>query len=87
VRRGIPEPLFGRLTDAWAKAGTRRDDNADGLTSPADVGSGPTRRFDYAFVSPSIDVRTARVIVDAKTRLASDHNPVVLDLTLPAAQP
>jgi endonuclease/exonuclease/phosphatase family metal-dependent hydrolase len=81
------EPLFGRLTDAWAKARDRAADDADGLTSPAALGSGPKHRIDYAFVSPSIDVRAARVFIDAKTRLASDHYPVVVDLTLPAAKP
>jgi hypothetical protein len=38
-------------------------------------------------VSRSIDVRAVRVVVDALTRLASDHYPVVVDLALPAARP
>lgn len=79
------EPIFARLTDAWARAGARTGDNPDGLTSPAELSGGPRSRIDYVFVSPSIDVRAARVIVDEKTRLASDHYPIVADLALPAA--
>ena len=81
------EPIFFRLTDAWTKAGARTADNPDGQTSPSQLTGGPRSRIDYVLVSPSIDVRAARVIVDEKTRLASDHYPVVADLRLPAARP
>jgi endonuclease/exonuclease/phosphatase family metal-dependent hydrolase len=81
------EPLVARMTDAWAKAGDRTADNPDGLTSPAELSAPARNRIDYVFVSPSIEVRTARVHVDERTRLASDHYPLVVDLTLPAARP
>jgi endonuclease/exonuclease/phosphatase family metal-dependent hydrolase len=75
-------PIATRLADAWDKGGLRPSDNPDGLTSPAELDGGPRNRIDYVFVSPSIQVRGARVIVDAKTRLASDHYPVVVDLAV-----
>jgi endonuclease/exonuclease/phosphatase family metal-dependent hydrolase len=81
------QPLFGRLTDAWAKAGVREGSNPDGLTSPADATGQPRNRIDYAFVSPSVTIRAARVVVDEQTKLASDHYPLIVDLTLPDAQP
>ena len=81
------EPIVARLTDAWAKAGVRGGDNPDGLTSPAEPGRNPANRIDYAFVSPAVGVRAARVVVDERTRMASDHYPLVVDLTLRAAQP
>lgn len=81
------EPITARLTDGWAKAGVRDPGNPDGLSSPAELDSPPRNRIDYAFVSPSIGMRSARVILDQKTRLASDHYPLVVDLTLPDAQP
>jgi endonuclease/exonuclease/phosphatase family metal-dependent hydrolase len=42
----------------------------------------PTGAIDYIFVSPEFRVLNARVIRDAT--LASDHNPVVAELKLPA---
>jgi len=81
------EPIATRLTDAWARAGVRDAGNPDGLTSPAEPDSAPRHRIDYAFVSPSVAIRAARVVVDGKTHLASDHYPLVVDLTLPQAQP
>ena len=81
------EPITARLTDAWMKAGVRGGDNPDGLTSPASPTRSPANRIDYVFVSPSIDVRAARVVVDEMTRMTSDHYPVVVDLRLPTAPP
>jgi endonuclease/exonuclease/phosphatase family metal-dependent hydrolase len=63
------QPLLDRLHDAWpASAGP-------GLTDPADV---PQKRIDYVLVSKHFRVRSATVPVT----LASDHRPVVMDLTL-----
>jgi endonuclease/exonuclease/phosphatase family metal-dependent hydrolase len=80
------QPLMARFDDAWRKARTRNTDGvADGFTSPADPEDAPRHRIDYVLVSRSIDVRATRVIIDARTRLASDHYPVVADVTLPVA--
>jgi len=61
-------PLWTRLTDAWTSA-------EPGLTYPADV---PAKRIDYVTTSPGVHVRGIRVI----ETLASDHRPVVADLTV-----
>ena len=79
------QPLLERLTDAWAQGGVRTADNPDGLTSPARLVGAPASRIDYVLASRSIAVRSASVPIDAKTRLAADHYPIVVDLTLPAA--
>jgi len=60
--------LLARLHDAWpASAGP-------GLTDPADV---PRKRIDYVLTSNHFRVRNASV----PNTLASDHRPVVVDLT------
>jgi endonuclease/exonuclease/phosphatase family metal-dependent hydrolase len=64
-------PLLGRLTDAWAVA----HPGEPGLTYPAGV---PAQRIDYVLVSPSVGVRGADVPVTE----ASDHRPVVADLSV-----
>ncbi|MEV0618212.1 endonuclease/exonuclease/phosphatase family protein [Nonomuraea sp. NPDC050404] len=66
---GAPElaPLWSRLTDVMS--------GSPGLTYPADA---PDRRIDYVAVSRSVRVRDARV----PRTLASDHLPVVADLTV-----
>jgi len=62
------QPLLERLHDAWpTSAGA-------GLTDPADV---PRKRIDYVLVSKQFRVRDASVPVT----LASDHRPVVVDLS------
>lgn len=63
------QPLLERLHDAWpTSAGA-------GLTDPADV---PSKRIDYVLTSKHFRVRSATVPVT----LASDHRPVVVDLSL-----
>ena len=63
------QPLLARLRDAW-------DPGAGaGLTFPADT---PVKRIDYVLVSRHFDVHATRVPVS----VASDHRPVVVDLTL-----
>lgn len=79
------KPLFARFTDPWTTSIAKVADNPDGLTSPAELSGEPRNRIDYVLVSPAIEVRAAKVAIDAKTRLASDHYPVVVDLTLPGA--
>jgi endonuclease/exonuclease/phosphatase family metal-dependent hydrolase len=68
------QPLLQRLHDAWAGSAS------PGFTYPADA---PRERIDYVLVSPQFTVRSIRV---PDTR-ASDHRPVVAELTLaPTAQ-
>jgi endonuclease/exonuclease/phosphatase family metal-dependent hydrolase len=76
------QPLFARFTDAWAKAGRDAGDNPDGLTSPADLAGNPRNRIDYVFASSPADVRTASVPIDANSRVAADHYPVVAHVAL-----
>lgn len=63
-------PLFRSLRDSWTLAGT-----GDSLTYPA---AAPMKRIDYVLTSPHFEVRSARV----PASMASDHRPIVSDLTL-----
>jgi endonuclease/exonuclease/phosphatase family metal-dependent hydrolase len=65
------QPLLERLHDAWPQSG------GPGLTDPADH---PRNRIDYVLVSNHFSVRSVSVPVT----LASDHRPVVVNLTLNA---
>ncbi len=67
--------LSGRLRDAWLLGG-----DADGETFPADE---PTARIDYLFVSEAIVVERVLVPPGPDARSASDHRPLVAELTLP----
>ena len=64
--------------DAWLVSGA----GTSGFTVPAAIDREAERRIDYILVSPDIDVVRCRVTVDGETRLASDHFPVVADLSL-----
>ena len=70
--------LCERLGDAWLLGG-----DADGDTFPAEE---PTARIDYLFVSKGIAVERAIVPPGQDARLASDHRPLVAELTLPYPQ-
>jgi len=63
------QPLFARLRDSW------RSSNDSGFTYPAEQ---PTKRIDYVLTTPELRVRSTRVV----RTLASDHRPVVAELTL-----
>jgi endonuclease/exonuclease/phosphatase family metal-dependent hydrolase len=67
--------LAERLGDAWLLGG-----DADGDTFPADE---PSARIDYLFVSPGVRVERAMVPPIPLVRVASDHRPVVAEVTLP----
>ena len=67
--------LSERFRDAWLLGG-----DADGETFPAD---GPTKRIDYLFVSEGILVERVLVPPGPDARDASDHRPLVAELTLP----
>lgn len=70
--------LSERFGDAWLLGG-----DADGDTFPADR---PRARIDYLFVTKGIAVERVMVPLDADAREASDHRPLVAELTLPDAQ-
>ena len=70
--------LSERFRDAWLLGG-----DADGETFPADE---PTARIDFLFVSDSIVVERALVPPGPDAREASDHRPVVAELTLPGPE-
>ncbi len=67
-------PLWTALTDAWTVGGT-----GSGPTYPAIA---PDRRIDYIAVSAPVRVRSVRVPATE----ASDHRPVVADLTVRASR-
>jgi endonuclease/exonuclease/phosphatase family metal-dependent hydrolase len=67
--------LSERFRDAWLLGG-----DADGETFPADE---PTARIDYLFVSEGIVVERVLVPPGPDAREASDHRPLVAELTLP----
>jgi endonuclease/exonuclease/phosphatase family metal-dependent hydrolase len=87
ARPTAPEmaPVFSRFTDAWTKAGVPAEDNPDGLTSPARLAGNPTSRIDYVLVGGQVEAASAHVPIDAQTRHAADHYPVVVTLTLPGS--
>lgn len=70
--------LAERFGDAWLLGG-----DADGDTFPADE---PTARIDYLFVTHGIAVERVIVPPGEDARQASDHRPVVAELTLPDPQ-
>lgn len=67
--------LSERFRDAWLLGG-----DADGKTFPADE---PTARIDYLFVSEGLVVEQVLVPPGPDAREASDHRPLVAELTLP----
>lgn len=67
--------LSERFRDAWLLGG-----DSEGETFPAD---GPTARIDYLFVSDGIVVERVLVPPGPDARGASDHRPLVAELTLP----
>jgi endonuclease/exonuclease/phosphatase family metal-dependent hydrolase len=67
--------LSERFRDAWLLGG-----DADGETFPANQ---PTVRIDYLFVSEGIVVERLLVPPGPDAREASDHRPLVAELTLP----
>ena len=67
--------LSERFRDAWLLGG-----DVAGETFPADE---PTARIDYLFISEGIPVERVIVPPGPDAREASDHRPVVAELTLP----
>jgi endonuclease/exonuclease/phosphatase family metal-dependent hydrolase len=69
------------LADGLVDVGARAGDAARHTFSCAI----PVDRIDVVFVDPRLTVRDYDVVDTSRTRLASDHFPVVADLTLPEA--
>jgi len=67
--------LAERFWDTWLLGG-----DAAGETFPS---AEPTARTDYLFVSEGVRVERVIVPADEDARWASDHRPVVAELTLP----
>ena len=83
------EPLFapdGGLEDAWTIAGVPADPDStpdtEGFTVPAERTGDPENQIDYIFAAAPFTFESAEVVIDEETRMASDHYPVVADLTL-----
>lgn len=74
--RAVAE-LSRRLVDAWTVAG-----DGPGQTFPAGA---PTARIDYLFVSPGIRVERALVPELPEARGASDHLPLLAELSVEGA--
>ena len=70
--------LSERFRDAWLLGG-----DSEGETFPADE---PTARIDYLFVSDGIVVERVLVPSGPDAREASDHRPLVAELTLPGQE-
>ncbi len=68
------EALGDGATDAWSAVGV-----GDGHTFRA---SAPDRRIDALFVSPGVTPVAARVLDTPDVLVASDHRPLVVDLTV-----
>lgn len=77
------EPIYARLVDTWRAAPLADPANPEGFTSPADLDRDPTSRIDYVFASDDVEAAGTFVPVNAQTRLAADHYPVVADLLVP----
>jgi endonuclease/exonuclease/phosphatase family metal-dependent hydrolase len=69
--------LTARLRDAQRTPAVRRPS----VTFPTRL---PALRLDHLFVSRSVDVTAASTIRTTLARLASDHFPLVADITVPA---
>ena len=76
-------PIYARLVDTWREAPVADPANPEGFTSPADLDRDPTSRIDYVFATGDVDAAGTFVPVNAQTRLAADHYPVVADLLVP----
>ena len=64
------------FVDCWATAQPGRP----GYTIPASPTEEPERRIDYVFASEAIGVESASVVITERTRIASDHYPVLTEL-------
>jgi endonuclease/exonuclease/phosphatase family metal-dependent hydrolase len=69
--------LTARLRDAQRTPAVRRP----AMTFPTRL---PALRLDHVFVSRSVDVTSVSTLRSPLARLASDHLPLVVDITIPA---
>jgi endonuclease/exonuclease/phosphatase family metal-dependent hydrolase len=70
----------GRLVDAGSAAGAATFPAAGAATFPA---AGPVRRIDAVLVDPRCEIVDYRVLDSPEARRASDHLPVLVEVTLP----
>lgn len=77
---GSPElaVIESRWMDTWRASHA----NDPGRTFPARKEGEPAQRIDYLFASEGIDVLGAEVCIDDRTRVVSDHYPVMVDLEI-----
>lgn len=84
---GVPVIVAGDVNDrpgspTWQRLTARRVDvDPGGFTYSA---SDPQRRIDGVFADPGVEVVAAEVIGSPDVRIASDHRPVLVELTFPA---
>ncbi len=64
----------------WRDCWTAVRGDEPGYTIPALIAAPPSRRIDYLFVDEETTVTHAEVVIDDRTRVASDHYPVIVDL-------
>ncbi|MHB1131728.1 MAG: endonuclease/exonuclease/phosphatase family protein [Chloroflexota bacterium] len=74
-------PLHSAFTDAFSLAGLSYGDPRR-YSFPS--GPAAKRDLDHVFVSPGVRVRSCRVLVDQEG--ISDHNPLLVEVCLPAAR-
>lgn len=69
---------------SWETVAAGLVDTAGGRHIPTFPARSPRSRLDAIFVTPGIDVRDLTVVDTGETRRASDHLPVLAELTLPS---
>lgn len=72
----LRDPVSG-LRDAWQVAG-----HGAGATIPVSLEREPVDRIDYIFTTAEFAIENVQVLIDPATRIASDHYPVIADITL-----
>ena len=70
--------------ESWAIVAANRADTAGERHTPTFPARSPRTRLDAIFVSPAVTVRGLTVVDSELTRRASDHLPVLAELTLPS---
>lgn len=67
----------------WSRLASSYVDAGANDPTPTFSTAGPRRRIDGVFVTPAVAIDGYQVVDTAAVRAASDHRPVVVDLTLP----
>ena len=69
---------------AWDTVAAGLTDAAGGAGTPTYPARSPRTRLDAIFVGPGVEVRSLTVVDTEETRRASDHLPVLAELTIPS---